>query len=130
MSLQLLSTLGLNPAQVQLISGFIDTYLKLNAEEKAVFEEQLARIEPRQQEEVMQIVTSWMEEGIQQGLQQGMQQEAATLVLRQLNRRFGRVTPQLQERIQNLSTTELEDLAEALLDFTNIADVEAWLGNK
>lgn len=78
----------------------------------------------------MQIVTSWMEEGIQQGMQQGMQQEAATLVLRQLNRRFGRVSPQLQERIQNLSTTELEDLAEALLDFTNIADVEAWLGNR
>jgi hypothetical protein len=60
--------LGLNPAQIQLISGLIDTYLKLNTEEKALFEEQLARIEPRQQQEVMQIVTSWMEEGIQQGL--------------------------------------------------------------
>lgn len=32
-SLRLLSSLGLNPAQVQLISGFIDTYLRLNAEE-------------------------------------------------------------------------------------------------
>ncbi len=122
--------LGLNPAQVQLISAFIDTYLKLNVEEKAVFEEQLASIEPRQQEEVMQIVTSWMEEGIQQGLQQGRQQEAATLVLRLLNRRFNGVNPQLQERTQNLSTAELEDLAEALLDFTSIADLEAWLGNR
>ncbi|WP_017318951.1 DUF4351 domain-containing protein [Mastigocladopsis repens] len=129
-SLQLLSTLGLNPAQVQLISGFIDTYLKLNAEEKAVFEEQLATIEPRQQEEVMQIVTSWMEEGIQQGRQEGRQQEAATLVLRLLNRRFSGVSSQLQERIQNLSTAELEDLAEALLDFNTVADLEAWLGNR
>jgi hypothetical protein len=130
MSLQLLSTLGLNPAQVQLISGFIDTYLKLNAEEKAVFEAQLASIEPRQQEEVMQIVTSWMEEGIQQGRQQGRQEEATSLVLRLLNRRFHGISSQLQERIQNLSTAQLEDLAEALLDFTTVADLEAWLTSR
>ena len=30
LSLQLLISLGLNPAQVELISGFIGTYLKLN----------------------------------------------------------------------------------------------------
>ncbi|WP_315788138.1 DUF4351 domain-containing protein [Fischerella sp. JS2] len=124
-SLQLLANLGLNPAQIQLISEFIDTYLKLDAEEEALFEEQLTRIEPRQQEEVMQIVTSWMEEGIQQGLEQGRQREAA-LILRLLNRRVGSVSPPLQERIQNLSITELEDLGEALLDFTTVADLEAW----
>jgi predicted transposase YdaD len=73
----------------------------------------------------MQIVTSWMEEGMQQGLEQGRQREAA-LILRQLNRRVGSVSPQLQERIQNLSITELEDLGEALLDFTTVADLEAW----
>ncbi|MEB3178440.1 MAG: DUF4351 domain-containing protein [Nostocaceae cyanobacterium] len=127
LSLQLLANLGLNPAQVQLISGFVDTYLKLNAEEKALFEEQIATIEPRQQEEVMQIVTSWMEEGIEQGLERGKKQEAVLLILRLLNRRVGVLTPQLQERIQSLSTTQLEDLAEALLDFTTVADLEAWL---
>lgn len=126
-SLQLLASLGLNPAQVQLISGFIDTYLKLNAQEKALFEEQIASIELRQQEEVMQIVTSWMEEGIQQGREQGKQQEAVALILRLLNRRVGGLRTQLQERIQGLSTPELEDLGEALLDFTSVADLEAWL---
>jgi hypothetical protein len=123
-SLQLLASLGLNPAQVQLISGFIDTYLKLNTQEEAKFQEDLARILPAQQEEVMEIVTSWME----QGLQQGKQQEAFALIIRLLTRRFGVLTPQLQERIQSLSVNQLEDLAEALLDFTSIADLEAWLG--
>lgn len=127
-SLQLLASLGLNPAQVQLISGFIDTYLKLNAEEEAKFQEDIARIEPAQQEEVMEIVTSWMEQGIQRGLQQGKQQEAVALIMRQLTRRFGTLTPQLQERIQSLSVTQLEDLGEALLDFTTAADLDAWLG--
>lgn len=70
LSLQLLASLGLNPAQVQLISGFIDTYLKLNPQETALFAEQVASIEPRQQEGVMQIVTSWMEQGIEQGKKQ------------------------------------------------------------
>jgi len=127
-SLQLLASLGLNPAQVQLISGFIDTYLKLNAEEEAKFQEDIARIEPAQQEEVMEIVTSWMEQGIQRGLQQGKQQEAVALIMRQLTRRFGTLTPQLQERIQNLPVTQLEDLGEALLDLTTAADLDAWLG--
>jgi predicted transposase/invertase (TIGR01784 family) len=133
-SLQLLANLGLNPAQIQLISGFIDTYLDLNAIEERIFQEQLASIEPQQEERVMQIVTSWMRQGIQQGMQQGMQQGIQqgelTLILRQLNRRLGDVNPQLQERIQGLSTAELEDLGEALLDFTNTSDLEAWLESK
>ncbi|WP_341528206.1 DUF4351 domain-containing protein [Nostoc sp. UHCC 0302] len=126
LSLQLLASLGLNSAQVQLISGFIDTYLDLNSEEEAVFQEQLARIEPSQEEEVMEIVTSWMREGIQRG----QQQEAITLIMRQLTRRFGSLTPQLQEQIQSLPVVELENLGEALLDFSTIADLESWLEAK
>ncbi|OCQ89683.1 flagellar assembly protein H [Nostoc sp. MBR 210] len=126
MSLQLLANLELNPAQIQLISGFIDTYLDLNAQEERIFQEQLASIEPQQEERVMQIVTSWMRQGIQQGIQQG----ESTLILRQLNRRLGELNPQLQERIQNLSTAELEQLGEALLDFTTTADLEAWFENR
>ena len=130
-SLQLLSSLGLNPAQVQLISGFVDTYLRLNAEEEAVFQERLARITPVEQEDVMEIVTSWMEQGIQrglqQGLQQGRQQEAVLMILRQLSRRLGSVDSSLQDRIQGLSLFQLEDLGEALLDFNRAADLVTWL---
>ncbi len=74
----------------------------------------------------MQIVTSWME----QGREQGKQQEAISLISRQLNRRVGSLTPQLQQCLQGLSTTELEDLGEALLDFTTIADLDAWFEAK
>ncbi|MBE9210254.1 DUF4351 domain-containing protein [Nostoc sp. LEGE 06077] len=70
----------------------------------------------------MQIVTSWMRQGIQQG--------EAKLILRLLNRRLGEVNPQLQAQIQSLSTAELDDLGEALLDFTTTADLEAWFENR
>jgi hypothetical protein len=124
-SLQLLSSLGLNPAQLHLISGFIDIYLKLNPVEQVKFEEELARIEPVQQEEVMEIVTSWMETGIQKGLKQ----EALSLVRRQLNRRCGSLLPELQQQIQGLSLEKLEELGEALLDFTSVDDLTSWLQN-
>lgn len=127
MSLQLLASLGLNPAQTQLISGFIDTYLKLNQAEKIRFEEQLATIEPRQQEGVMQIVTSWMEQGIEQGIEQGRKQGELALLNRLLNRRFGSLPVQLQQQIENLSIPQLEELAEEILDFTNIEQLTAWL---
>lgn len=34
---------------------------------------------------------------------------------------------QLQERIRSLSLVQLEDLGEALLDFSDVADLSAWL---
>jgi len=33
----------------------------------------------------------------------------------------------VQEQIRGLSTAQLEDLAEALLDFSEPGDLEAWL---
>jgi hypothetical protein len=39
----------------------------------------------------------------------------------------GNVTPELQSQIQELSLAQLEDLGEALLDFTTQADLVNWL---
>lgn len=44
--LRLLTTLKLDPARMQLISGFIDTYLRLNEEEEKLFQEQLTVLKP------------------------------------------------------------------------------------
>ena len=48
--LRLLVTLRLDPARMQLISGFIDTYLNLTESEEQAFQEELGRIEPEEQE--------------------------------------------------------------------------------
>jgi predicted transposase YdaD len=125
--LRLLATLRLDPARMQLISGFIDTYLRLNAEEEEIFKAEIAKFEAVQQEVVMEIVTSWKLEGREEGRQAGKQEEALALIMRQLIRRIGAVEPQLQERIMGLSLSQLEDLAEALLDFSEAADLAAWL---
>ncbi len=121
--LRLLATLRLAPARMQLISGFIDSYLRLNAQEKLIFQAEIDTIEPTQKEAAMKIITSWMEEGIEQG----KQSEALSLIMRLLPRKVATVPPEFQQRIQQLSLTQLEDLAEDLLDFSDVADLAAWL---
>lgn len=136
--LRLLHQLELNPARTQLISGFIDIYLRLNPEEQALFQAELSTILPQEQEGVMEIVTSWMEEGIEQGIKQGLEQgieqgirqEAISLVQRQLNRRCGGISPELDLAVRQLSTPQLEELSEALLDFTSEADLVTWLNER
>jgi len=48
-------------------------------------------------------------------------------VIRQLRRRFGSLSANLEERVRFLPSDRLENLAEALLDFQNEADLIAWL---
>jgi hypothetical protein len=69
--LRLLTTLKLDPARVQLISGFVDTYLRLNTQEEGMFQSEIGKLEESEQAGVMQIVTSWMEQGIERGIEQG-----------------------------------------------------------
>ena len=47
--------------------------------------------------------------------------------MRQIVRRVGEVTQEVQTRIQGLSGVQLDDLGEALLDFRSQEDLIAWL---
>jgi predicted transposase/invertase (TIGR01784 family) len=74
-------------------------------------------------------------EGKAEGQEIGLQRERV-LILKQLNRKLGNLSPQLldspmgtlHERVNSLQLDRLESLGEDLLDFTSIADLEAWFG--
>ena len=85
-------------------------------------------------EEIMQesviyqeILQKGLEQGLQQGVQQGVQQGELTVVVRLLTRRIGTVPSEVRSLIEVLPLPQLENLAEALLDFTNLSDLTAWL---
>ncbi len=124
--LKQMARLRLNPAQTRMISGFIDSYLRLEGQEEEVFQAELDRIDPSEKEGVMEVVTSWMEKGIEQGIEQGRREEGRSLILRQLNRRVGSLSQVVQAKVEALSLEQLEILGEALLDFTSLADLENW----
>ncbi|MDJ1173080.1 DUF4351 domain-containing protein [Roseofilum capinflatum] len=64
----------------------------------------------------------------EEGLLEGQKREAVSFVTRQLTRRVGVLSPELEAQIQSLSVETLEDLGEALLDFTGVEDLVSWLG--
>ena len=151
--LHMLAKLKLDRARTRLISGFIDTYLRLNKEELKKFEVEIKAMAKQEQEEVLEIVTSWMEDGIKQGLEQGLEQglkqgqeqgleqglkqgqeqgshkTAESLVLRLLTRRLGRISKPVEKRVKDLTLEQLELLSEDLLDFTTIDDLKSWLAD-
>jgi hypothetical protein len=51
----------------------------------------------------------------------------AKVTLRQLSRRCGPLSAEQESMIRSLPLPQLEALAEALLDFEDMADLHAWL---
>jgi hypothetical protein len=66
----------------------------------------------------------------QRDKEQAIQSGEQRLIIRQLNRRIGEIDASLIERVQGLSIEQLENLGEALLDFSNVADLSAWLSQQ
>lgn len=66
----------------------------------------------------------------QEGRNEGRKEESVALLTRLLRRKFG-LQPEVETALQQLPSMKLEkleDLAVALLDFTDIKDLENWLG--
>lgn len=85
--------------------------------------------EARQTRFYQDVLQEGRQVGLQEGLQEGRAEEGRSLVLRQLNRRVGTIAPELKTKIEALTIAQLEDLGEALLDFSSVMDLEAWLGS-
>jgi len=62
--------------------------------------------------------------------QKAVQSGEQRLVIRQLNRRIGEIDKSLIEQVQGLSIEQLENLGEALLDFSEVGDLEMWLNQQ
>ncbi len=67
------------------------------------------------------------QEGIEEGRQEGIKEGKLELIMRLLERRVGEIAPDIQSRIRRLSIEQLENLGEAVLDFTSASDLTDWL---
>jgi predicted transposase/invertase (TIGR01784 family) len=110
---------------------------------------------PLQEERIMSTVAEeWVKEGIEKGIEEGIQkgieegrikgriqgkkegriegirEGASALTLRQLRRRFGRISAPTRERILSLSAEDLQELGIALLDFSSQKDLSVWLAKR
>lgn len=95
-------------------------------------------------------LTSWYQEGIEKGIekgilfgkeagkaegkiegkQEGREEEAKALLMRLLNKRFGKLKPTLSKKIEQLSLKQLEQLTDDFFDLNNLEDLTQWLVDK
>ena len=73
----------------------------------------------------MEITTSWMEEGMIKGRESGER----ALVIKLLTKKVGNLSPELLTRVSSLNIDRLEALAEDLLDFKHVGDLERWMAD-
>ena len=125
--LRLLLTLKLNPAKMTLISGFVDTYLKLNREEKLIFDEEVIKFNPEEKRQAMELTNDWIEEGRSQGRVWGLHDGKVELVTNLIERRFGSLSAKQIDQIDRLSSEQLNLLGVALFDLQTQTDLDQWL---
>jgi predicted transposase YdaD len=85
--------------------------------------EQLSRAEVEQ----MLGITLQQTRVYQEAKEEGREEATVKLVIRLLTKRFGELSGEIRSSISNLALPILENLSEALLDFTSLADLQAWL---
>ena len=131
--LRVLASHQLDPARMEVLGLFIDRYLTMTGEEMRRFERELAGFGPAERETTMEMMTSWelkgIEQGIEQGIARGLHDGKEDIVARLIRKRFGAVADDITARIDRLTSEQLSELSEALLDFTSLADLEQWLAN-
>ncbi len=94
----------------------LDWLLWLPDELGAEFDVKMSEYE---EERKMEYVTSTERRGIKKG--------SASIVVRQLQRRFGALDEVMQAHVRALPLEHLEELSVALLDFAALSDLETWL---
>jgi predicted transposase/invertase (TIGR01784 family) len=90
----------------------VDTMLGIELQQTRVYQE--AKAEGRNEGEVI-------------GLERGRNEGEQALVLKLLTRKLGKIDAEIQARVNSLTIDRVEALGEALLDFTAMADLDAWL---
>ncbi len=108
--------------EIQAMLGITDIDLKQTQFYKDVFAEGERLGEQRGEQRGEQL-------GEQRGEQRGRQQEAASLLRRQLTRRFGPLPDWAEQRLQTAPLAELESWAERVLDATTLEAVWTETGH-
>jgi hypothetical protein len=97
-------------------------------EKREQFErERIGVIELSKAEARAEGLTQGRTEGLTQGIEIGEQRGQINLIKRQLQRQLGELNQSIEDSLSQLSSEQLSALAEAIFDFSSIADLSSWL---
>ncbi len=64
---------------------------------------------------------------MEKGMEKGIKQREREIITRQLKRRFNNINTELENRISELSSEQIENLADDIFDFQSLDDFINWL---
>ena len=96
-----MTRLKLDPARLELITGFFETYLKLNKQEEEQLNQELGKINQKEAELIMQVTTSWHEKGKIEG--------KIEAICKFITRRFSAESGEVREKVWQVASPELLD---------------------
>jgi len=125
---------GLEKEEVVRLFRLMAWLTRLPKDLELKFSRELAQYERAEKPMTIETLLSPIEliarqEGRQEGWQKGRVEADQQLVLRQLRRGVGELTPTLLAQVQALPVELIEQLGEDLLSFSARADLETWLAS-
>ncbi len=106
---------GFRRTEVLNLFRFIDWIMFLPEDLEKKFYEKILEFE---EEHKMRFVDIAERTGIEKG--------ALSVIMKQLNRRFGSITPSLETGLKSSRVEVLEKLGESIFDFNDLGDLEKW----
>jgi hypothetical protein len=107
--------------------GNLRVILEAREIKKPEDEELIMQLSPLYLEKIQAAELAGEQRGEVRGEMRGEMKGQQELVLRQLNRRIGNISIDLEAQVKTLPLTQLEELGEALLDFSQMSDLIDWL---
>jgi len=131
--MKMIAGLKLNDARNEFLSGFVERYLNLTPVEQKAFDGEVSKFQPAEKERVMQMTTSWKEQGRKEGMKEGKKEgmkeghdkgraaHAREMLLRIGTKRWGTPTADVKRKIARLKDqAQLDRMIDAALD------AESW----
>ncbi len=128
--LRMIVSLKLDRARMLMLSAFVDTYLRLDARETKLFAKELANVNAEEKESIVELTTSWKEEGRAEGRAEGRVDGVRRTVQRLLTHRLGPLPDALSGRLGALDEDALDALTDAILDLASVDDLARWLDRR
>jgi hypothetical protein len=117
--LRLILGIGVDPARKNVLIEYVETYMPLNEQEAVEFKRIVC--EKEEYQEVVKMITTYEQDGIDKGIERG---ERETLI-RLIERKFGSLEKESKERIlQEIDRERIKSLLLAVLDAQSIDDLE------
>ncbi|MGF6952315.1 hypothetical protein QF028_004820 [Neobacillus sp. B4I6] len=78
--LRMLVNMEINPAKMELINGFFETYLTLNESEEKELMEEIKQLDREESEQILKLPNSWVEKGKKEGELEGIRKVALNML--------------------------------------------------